>query len=68
MPPGSLNDEPDQDVIFFTHFQTFGGGGGCTPLYKGRVGVLGFGGESGMVFEGTTGAYMNGRIYRFSSR
>ena len=43
-------------------------GGGCTPLYKGRVGVLGFGVESGMVFEGTTGAYMNGRIYRFSSR
>ena len=24
-----------------------------------------FGLESGMVFEGTTGAYMNGRIYRF---
>ena len=45
-----------------------GGGGGCTPLYKGRVGVLGLGVESGMVFEGTTGAYMNGRIYRFSSR
>ena len=22
--------------------------------------------ESGMVFEGTTGAYMNGRIYRFN--
>ena len=45
-----------------------GGAGGCTPLYKGRVGVLGFGVESGMVFEGTTGAYMKGRIYRFSSR
>ena len=27
-----------------------------------------FGLESGMVFEGTTGAYMNGRIYRFNSK
>ena len=26
-----------------------------------------FGLESGMVFERTTGAYMNGRIYRFNS-
>ena len=33
MPPGSLNDEPDQDVIFFTHFQTFGGGGGGVLPY-----------------------------------
>ena len=41
---------------------------GGTPFYNGRVGVLGFGVESGMVFEGTTGAYMNGRIFRFSSR
>ena len=51
---------------------------GGTPLYNGRVGVLGlvglktliahFGVESGMVFEGTTGAYMNGRIYRFNSK
>ena len=28
VPPGSLSDEPDQDVIFFTHFHTLGGGGG----------------------------------------
>ena len=53
---------------------------GGTPLYNGRVGVLGlfglktgihfahFGVESGMVFEGTMGAYMNGRIYHFNSK
>ena len=52
---------------------------GGTSLYNGRVGAWGlfglktlcpfiFGVESGMVFEGTTGAYMNGRIYRFNSK
>ena len=51
--------------------------GGGTPFYNGRVGGFGlfdlktlchFGVESGMTFEGTTGACMNGRIYRFNSK
>ena len=50
MLPGSLNHEPDQNDIFFTHFYTLswsltnherGLDQGGTPLYKGRVGVLG---------------------------
>ena len=47
------------------------------PQWVGFLGLFGlktgihfahFGLESGMVFEGTTGAYMNGRIYRFNSK
>ena len=58
MPPGSLNHEPDQNAIFFTHFETLSRSlsimkrvsQGGTPLYKGKVGVLGLFGLKRLCF------------------
>ena len=44
MPLSSLNHKPDQNAIFFTHFQTLSRSltiMGGARLYNGRVGVLG---------------------------